>query len=171
MYTRQVKRGVFVLEGINSLVSTYYFYYVYFFMAKEFGFDTMKNLLLAAGLGLVYAVSSMFGGKFAQKHGYFTALKTGFAILTVALGCGIVVRELWLHLLLISVSTFGICFTWPTLEALISENEPRRRLSRMVGIYNLVWAACGAFAYFTGGALLGTFGGKGIFVVPALLSA
>ena len=34
------------------------------------------------------------------------------------------------------VAAAGMCFTWPTLEALVSEGESRAGLQHMVGIYN-----------------------------------
>ena len=52
------------------------------------------------------------------------------------------------------------------LEALVSEREPPLPLQRMIGIYNLVWAATGAFAYFFGGAMIERFGLKILFSVP-----
>jgi predicted MFS family arabinose efflux permease len=63
----------------------------------------------------------------------------------------------------------AMCFTWPTLEGMVSENEPPRRLQKMLGIYNLVWAAGGATAYFVAGALIERFGLRILFVVPATI--
>ncbi len=63
----------------------------------------------------------------------------------------------------------GMCFTWPTLEALVSEGEPRAGLQQMVGIYNAIWAGTGAVAYFTGGAMLDRLGLRSLFYVPMAL--
>ena len=38
------------------------------------------------------------------------------------------------------VVTIGMCFIWPTLEALVSEGETPAGLPRAVGIYNIIWA-------------------------------
>jgi MFS family permease len=67
--------------------------------------------------------------------------------------------------------TFGMCFTWPTLEALISEKETRGGLAQMVGIYNIVWASGADLAYFTGGAILEKLGRQSLFWLPAALHA
>ena len=56
---------------------TYYFYYLYFYTRERFQFGTLQNLWLAASLGFLYAFGSMFGGRFAQKFGYFTAIQLG----------------------------------------------------------------------------------------------
>ena len=63
----------------------------------------------------------------------------------------------------------GMSLTWPTLEALVSEGEPRAGLQQMVGIYNAIWAGTGAVAYFTGGAMLDRFGLRSLFYVPMAL--
>jgi hypothetical protein len=64
-----------------------------------------------------------------------------------------------------------MCFTWPTLEALVSEGENERTLPRSIGIYNLTWAGASAAAYFAGGAMLEWLGSQSIFLVPAALHA
>jgi predicted MFS family arabinose efflux permease len=62
-----------------------------------------------------------------------------------------------------------MCFTWPVLEALISENETPASLSRAVGIYNITWAATNALGYFIGGTLIVAFGFHSIFYIPAVI--
>ena len=57
-----------------------------------------------------------------------------------------------------AVTVVGMCFTWPTLEALVSEGETRAGVQRMVGIYNMTWAGTAAVAYFSGGAMLEKLG-------------
>jgi MFS family permease len=166
VYSSQTKAKVFVLEGLNSLAATYYFYYLFFFMREEFGFGDFANLTLCAANGFIYVFAAWYGGRFAQRHGYFTALRLGFSLMALALAAGTQATSVPAHVGVMSVWTIGVCFTWPTLEAMVSENEPRPRLQRMVGIYNVVWAGVNAFAYFTGGAMLDHFGPRSIFWVP-----
>jgi predicted MFS family arabinose efflux permease len=68
-----------------------------------------------------------------------------------------------------AVTVVGLCFTWPTLEALVSEGEPPAGVQRMVGIYNMIWAGTAALAYFTGGALLEKLGPKSLFYIPVAI--
>lgn len=166
MYSSQVKAGVFGLEALNSLSTTYYFYYLYFFMQQKFGFGKLENLTLAALLGVIYMFAAVFGGRFAQKRGYFLSLGLGFFIMGASWAIGSRLDDLLGHLAVAAIATIGMCFTWPTLEALVSENEPPRRLQAMVGLYNFIWAAGGAFAYFTGGAWLEWSQGRSMFLVP-----
>jgi predicted MFS family arabinose efflux permease len=166
MTQRQIKTGYFLVEGLNSFATTLYLYYFYFFTQTRFGFGDKANLLLAAASGLLYALGAWWGGRFAQKAGYFAALKTGFAIMLVAMLAGIWSTGAAVQVGLLLLATVGICFTWPALEALASDGESPARLPRVVGIYNLVWAGTGALAYFVGGALFDWFGLDSIFYVP-----
>jgi predicted MFS family arabinose efflux permease len=169
MIHRQFKSGVFILEGLNSFSTVYYFYYFYFFMQKRFGFGDKANLVLAALGGLVCMVAAWWGGRFAQRAGYFTALKLGFAIMGVALLIGAQLGSPPGHIVIMVIAMAGMCLTWPTLEALVSDGERPDRLPQNIGIYNVVWAGTGALAYFTGGAMLDRLGLQSLFYVPAVL--
>src|SRR5579863_2732436 len=89
MFSRRLKTGYFALEGLNSFATVYYFYYLYFFMQKGYGFGNQANLILAALNGATYALMAWFAGRFAQRYGYFTALKTGYLIMIGALSLGL----------------------------------------------------------------------------------
>jgi MFS family permease len=169
MHSRPVKAGIFALAGLNSVATTYYFYYVYFFMQARFGFGRMENLVLAASLGFIYTFASIVCGRFAQSRGYFLSLRLGFFIMAVVLAVGSRIHSIPGHVAAMIVCTVGMCFTWPTLEAMVSEGETPVRLQRMVGIYNVVWATGGAFAYFTGGAMLEKLGLQSMFLVPSIM--
>jgi MFS family permease len=64
-----------------------------------------------------------------------------------------------------------MALTWPALQALVSEGQPRARLMTMLGIYNLVWSGFGAVAYLTGGAMIESWGPRAQFLVPAAMFA
>ena len=169
MHSPRIKQGVFVLEGLNAVATTFYFYYIYFFTAEVLGFTQLENLLLAAAVGFVYMLCSVHGGRFAQRRGGFAALKRGFVILATALLVGSQVRSAALHVALLAVATLGMSFTWPSLEALASEGASPARLPHVVGLYNVVWAVAGAVAYFAAGPLIQIGGWTALFLVPATL--
>jgi MFS family permease len=169
MDPRKHTTAYFVLEGVNSFGTTLYFYYLYFFTEQQFGFTKFQNLLLAAGLGLTYGVASIVGGRFAQRRGYVTALKSGYAIMAVAIGTGALASALPVHLAIMFAAVIGMALTWPALEALVSEGRSRRELQRNVGIYNLVWGGFGALAYFSGGAIFKVAGFRAMFILPAAI--
>jgi hypothetical protein len=91
MYSRRFKTGYFVLEGLNSAATVYYLYYFYFYMERVFGFGNKANLCLAALNGGTYALLAWGAGRFAQRFGYFTALKIGFGVMAGALATGVCV--------------------------------------------------------------------------------
>lgn len=169
MLSRPQINAVFALEGLNSFGTTLYFYYLYFFTEKEFGFTKFQNLLLAAALGLTYGISSMISGRLAQRRGYLATLKAGYAIMALMIGSAVWVHALPVHLAIMFAGTFGMALTWPSLEALVSEGQSRPGLQRNLGIYNLVWGGLGAIAYFFGGAIIeaGTF--RALFLVSAAI--
>jgi predicted MFS family arabinose efflux permease len=166
MSPRQLKTGYFILEGLNSFATVYYLYYLYFFMQSVFQFGNQANLELAALNGALYMVGSFWGGKFAQRVGYFPALKLGFVMMIAGLAAGLGLDFAGGQILVMAMMVVGMCFTWPSLEALISEGEDPAGMQHMVGIYNVVWAGTGALAYFTGGAMLEHLGVKSLFYVP-----
>jgi len=166
MYSRPLKIRYLVLEGLNSFATVFFFFYFYFFMEKTYGFGNRANLCLAALNGATYAIFVWWGGKFATRFGHFTALKVGFSVMLVSLAIGMQVTRPAPQIALMLLTVVGMCFTWPTLEALVSEGETREGLQEMVGIYNVVWSATGAVAYFTGGAILQKLGRSSLFCVP-----
>src|SRR5579859_6612584 len=166
MFSRRLKTGYFVLEGLNSFAVVYFFYYFYFFMKAAHGFDNRANLVLAALNGGTYALCAWWAGRFAQRAGYFRALKLGFFIMLAALVSGLCLHSATGHIAAMIITVVGMSFTWPTLEALISEQEPPGGLQHMVGVYNVVWAATATVANFFGGAMLDALGFASLFYVP-----
>ncbi len=166
MTHRRLKAGYFVLEGMNSFATVHFFYYFYFFMEKQYGFGNKANLMLAAVNGLIYMVFSWLGGKFAERFGYFPALKAGFLIMMSGLVIGSVSHSAVAEVIALGIVVLGQCSTWPTLEALVAQDETPEGLQHMVGIYNIVWAGTGAVSYFTGGAILEHWGFRAMFFLP-----
>jgi predicted MFS family arabinose efflux permease len=153
----------FTIEGLNSFATVIYFNYLYFLFRDKFGFDNKHNLALAALIGLIYMFASWQAGRFAQRCGNFNALKIGFGIMAVGLVIG---SQLHFVAGAIAAACFvnvGMCFTWPVLEALVSEGA---NAARAVGIYNITWAAANALAYFIGGTLIVKFGYQSMFYLP-----
>ncbi|MHB8519166.1 MAG: MFS transporter [Limisphaerales bacterium] len=166
MSHRDLKIGYYVLEGLNAFATAFYFNYLFFFMQERFGFTNLDNLSLCAFNGLVYMFAAWFGGRFAQRFGYFFALKLGFGGMAIVLAVGSQLASAAGEVATLLGWSVSVCLTWPTLEALVSEKESPHRLPRTVGIYNMVWAASSAVAYFLGGALLEKLGAWSLFAIP-----
>jgi MFS family permease len=164
--SRRFKTVCFAIEGVSSFSAAFYSYYIYFLMRDQFGFSGRDNLAFAALNGLIYTFSAWQGGRFGQRRGYFKALKVGIGVMILALAAGWQFNSVLGLVLATGLLNVGTCFIWPTIEALVSEGEDAVGLPRMVGIYNVVWAATNALALFGGGTLVETFGFNAIFVLP-----
>jgi MFS family permease len=169
MTVRNFKTSILVIEGFNAIATTLYFYYLYFFMQEKFGFGAVANLTLAAVLGLVNAIAAFYGGRFAQRHSCMTSLRVGFLIMSSILFAGSQLDSLAAHVVVAIVAITGMCFTWPALQALVSEKEPPNSLQKYVGFYNFTWASGSAIAYFSGGAMIEALGLRSVLLIPALI--
>ncbi len=163
---KKLHAAYYVIEGMNSFATVIFFNYLYFYFRDQFGFDNKHNLLLAALIGLIYAVTSWQAGRFAHRCGNFLALKIGFILLAGGLFAGAQLHSMAGVIIAACVANIGMCFTWPVLEALVSEGETPAHVPHAVGIYNITWAASNAFAFFIGGTLIEKFGYQSMFYVP-----
>jgi len=157
------------LFGVTALIAactTFFFYDLYFFTEERFGFGHLQNLLLAAGLGYIYSVTSYGAGRFAQRFGYFFCLRFGLITMILSMAVASRMDRPVMMLALAAVANCGMCFCWPPLEALMSEGEAPVRLQSLVGLYSVSWAIAGALAYFSGGAILQRLGLPWFFYVP-----
>jgi predicted MFS family arabinose efflux permease len=171
MTQRQLKTGYFALTGLNTIASSYYFNYLFFFLRDRFGFGNKENLCVTALHGLVYFFAAVQCGKFAARRGNILSLKIGFACLAVSMIASALLENVAGLFILVAGYTTVLLFTWPALESLVSEGETRSGVQRMVGIYNCTWASSAAFAYFTGGKLYDALGRGAIFWIPAAMFA
>lgn len=171
-----VKKGIrfqsicFVIEGLNSFALVLYNSYLFFYLRSRFGFQDRDNLVVAALLGLVYLFAAWQGGRFAQRHGYFTSLKLGLILMMVTLAAGSQLNSAPGQIIAAVAVIIGQCFTWPALEALVSESEEPARLPHAVGMYNVTWAVTAAASFFIGGTLV-QFSFKNLFFVPIAIQA
>lgn len=163
------KTGYYVLEGLNSFATAYYFNYLMFVLRDAHGFGNLQNLTVSALHGFIYIGCSWFGGRFGQRRGYFTSLRVGFGGMAASIAIGGLVPALWGQMAALALWTITMCFTWPILEALVSEHEPPARLPNRVGLYNVVWAVTAALGYSCGGWLFERLGHASLYWLPAAI--
>jgi predicted MFS family arabinose efflux permease len=168
MTHRQLKIGYFTLAGMNTVATSYYFNYLFFFLRDQFGFGNRGNLWVTALSGFIYIFAAWQCGKFAARFGRVLSLKIGFASLcAVMIGGALAAHSVAAQLVVVSLYNVVLLLTWPALEALVSERETQAGVQEMVGIYNCTWAAAAALAYFTGGKLYDLLGAGAVFWLPA----
>ena len=169
VYIRTSRTAFFVLEGLNALATSYFGGYIFFLLHDRFGFGSLGDLSTAALGGFVYMFASWQGGRFAQRFGYFTSLHTGLAGMVACLLMGMLLPSLPMVLLAYAGWMAAMCFTWPALEALVSDRAADGDLQKNIGIYNVVWSSGMAATYFFGGMLYEKLGHDSIFWLPPLI--
>ena len=168
MTHRQLKTGYFALAGMNTLATSYYFNYLFFFLRDHFGFGNRGNLWVSALSGFIYIFAAWQCGKFAARFGRVLSLKIGFtALCAVMIGAALTAHSIAGQLIFVSIYNVVLLLTWPALEALVSERETQAGVQEMVGRYNCTWAGAAAIAYFTGGKLYDALGTGAVFWLPA----
>ena len=63
MGSRRLRKGVFVVEGLNSFSTTLFLYYFYFFTQIRCGYGNKANLMIAAAAGLICVPAAVGGGR------------------------------------------------------------------------------------------------------------
>ena len=160
------KLPLFVFEALGSLACGFYGNYVFFLFRDRHGFGDQGNLGIAALMGLVIALASWQGGRFAERRGLVRTIRFGLCGMVLALVIGACLRPLPVQLAVLVAWTASQFVMWPALEALVTEGVSGRRRAGLVGIYSVVWAACSALSYFFGGAVFERLGPSSIFWLP-----
>lgn len=167
MPSRGFKIGVFAIEALNALPLSIYFMYLFFYMKDRHGFGGMENLLLGGYGGFVYMIAAAAAGRIAPRMGYLNVMVISFAAMVLIFPLGIVADSVGGQLLVYTCGVSAMAFVWAPLESLSVQGEPKHRVQKMVGIYNVVWASFAAVGYFVGGAIVDWLGYKSIFLIPA----
>ena len=156
---------IYLIELINSYASIYYSNFLFFYLQRTFGFGEKENLLTAALGGFVYIIAAWQGGKWVERYGCLRMLYLGACGVILSLALGMVFTTATAQIMVFCLWTVGVSFIWPALETLISERAGAS-LAKMVGIYNVTWAAGGAAGYFTAGILIEKLGMASVFWLP-----
>jgi len=161
---------LYLIELFNCYAAVYYSCFLFFYLRKTFGFGESANLLTAALGGFVYIIASWQGGKLVQRHGGIRLLYIGACGVILSMALGMVFTSPMAQVMVYCMWNVGICFMWPAIETLISERAGVA-LPKMVGIYNVTWAAGSSVAYFTAGIFIEQFGTLSLFWIPLGLTA
>jgi Major Facilitator Superfamily. len=156
---------IYLIELINCYAAIYYSNFLFFYLQRTFGFGEKENLLTAALGGFVYIIAAWQGGKWVERYGCIRMLYLGCCGVILSLALGLVFTTATAHVVVFCLWTVGVSFIWPALETLISERAGAS-LAKMVGIYNVTWAAGGAVGYFTAGILIEKLGMASVFWLP-----
>ena len=116
MTHRQLKTGYFALAGMNTVATSYYFNYLFFFLRDHFGFGNRGNLWVSALSGFIYIFAAWQCGKFAARSGRVLSLKIGFLALAIVMAGGAAgAHSLAAQLLCVSVYNIVLALGNPSL--------------------------------------------------------
>src|ERR1700743_2743217 len=112
MVNKLSKTWYFALAALNTLATTWYASYLFFFLRDQFGFGNRQNLWVSALYGFVYVFAAWQCGKFAQRRGFLTSLKVGFTGLMIMMVIGALVDTKFGVLLTLVGYTIVLLFIW-----------------------------------------------------------
>jgi predicted MFS family arabinose efflux permease len=164
---RPARAGYFVLTAANTLATSYYLNYLFFYLHDNFRFLNRENLWVSALYGFIYTFAAWQCGRFAERYGYDTSLRLGFGSLFVCMLASAAVPGAAGIVIVLCVYSVVLLLTWPALEAAAIAGASPREVPRLVGLYNTTWSSASALAYFTGGALYEAYPRVAVFWLPA----
>lgn len=142
---------------------------VYFFTHERLGFSDTQNLWLALGFGVAYATGALSSHNLARRL-------SEKGLLLAALGAqlaGLVGLCAWQGAAAVAVGNTVIGFftglKWPVVESYVASGQTPREQARMVGRFNLAWAAPTAVAVAASGPLI-AWCSPGLFLAAAALN-
>jgi len=145
---------VYLCEGLNIIGAAMMMNGIFFVMTHEHGWDTTRNLALAAAQGATFTIGALSASAWSRVAGK----ARGFVISSLLLaGCSalmLVARSTAQIVPILMAYALVVGTTWPVLESLVTSGVDARRMSRRVGIYNLVWSGLAAVVVAVFGSLL-----------------
>src|SRR5882672_10625022 len=99
----KLKSGYLVFAAINTVATTYFFYFLFFYLRDRFHFGDQQNLWVSAFHGFIYVFAAWQCGKFADRRGYVLSLKLGYAGLTLLMIVGAFLQSATAVMLLVAV--------------------------------------------------------------------
>jgi len=157
---------LYLVEAVTALATPMLIVSIYFYTEKIFGWSMRRNLLLAAAEGAVYIVGSLLANPVSQKFGRRRSVLALFILVGILAAIGALWPEPAVVTSLLIIYTMLTALIWPMVESLVSAGIPARELSKVLGIYNLVWAGVGAIAVAGNGFVIEHWP-RGVFIIPA----
>lgn len=155
MNHRTLQGRIFLLSFVESFSGVLLQRGLYFYTHDVLGFDGETNLWLALFSGIAYVVGAVASHRASERLGERR-------LLMVTLG-----GALSLHLLLTRSPAPGVLmaafpavalfqgFKWPVVESFLSAGLGSKELVRMLGRFNVVWAAALPIGLVAAGQLIG----------------
>src|SRR3954462_11276801 len=155
---------LYLVEAVTALATPMLIVSIYFYTEKIFGWSMQWNLRLAAAEGAVYIVGSLLANPVSQKFGR----RRSVLMLFILVGLIALIGAFWptpaVVTSLLIIYTMLTALIWPMVESLVSAGIAAKELSKVLGIYNLVWAGVGAVAVAGNGYVIEHWP-RGVFII------
>jgi MFS family permease len=148
---------IYAAEAVGSVSGTLLTVGLPFYTQTRFGWGARENFLVATCQGVGYVLGALSAGRIAGRWGRRSSLVVLFVVMML-LGAGAAtcaVKGLVLAVVALVVGTsFVMAMTWPMLESLVASDGEPQKMSRRLGVYNVVWAVTGSIALAGSGAVI-----------------
>lgn len=121
---------------------------VFFITEVAYGFDERSNLILGAGLGLVYAISALVAGPVVTRlidARPGLSRRAVLALVCTGMGAAAMIPastpDVWAIWVFAGVFITLQGLMWPLVEAYLSGGRRGRAMRSMTGRFNIVWAS------------------------------
>jgi MFS family permease len=148
---------IYAAESVGAVSGTLLTVGLPFYTQTRFGWGARENFLVATCQGVGYVLGALSAGRIADRWGRRASLVVLFVVMML-LGAGAAacaVHGLLFALVgLVVCTSFVMAMTWPMLESLVASDGEPQKMSRRLGVYNVVWAVTGAVALACSGAVI-----------------
>src|SRR3954468_7369623 len=170
--SRQSARVIlwYTVEGITSIGTTLLSLGIFFYMRERFGWGLVRNFSLAAAQGMIYTVGALLANPLQARLGRQRLLTILYLIMAALAAAALFTDSSLIVAAILLAYVATAAMSWPALESLLASGVDAHRLSKRMGIYNLLWAGSGAFTIAINGALIEHWR-AGVFLLPVLVHA
>jgi MFS family permease len=148
---------LYLVEASNAVAAILLVVGLSFYTSHRFGWGARENFSVAALQGALYMFGALLAQRVSRRWGREKSLPWLYAgMTTFAVAVGISASLHWtvLTALLAVLETGLVAVSWPMLQSLVSAAGKRSRLSKRLGLYNIIWSGLGAIAVAGSGAVI-----------------
>ncbi len=148
---------LYTAEAANAISAILLVVGLSFYTSHRFGWGARENFTVAAFQGALYMFGALLAQRISRRWGRersLIGLYAGMTVLASAVGISASMSRAFTAALLAVMETGFVAASWPMLQSLISATGEPSRLSKRLGLYNIIWSATGAIAVAASGAVI-----------------
>jgi MFS family permease len=148
---------LYAAEAANAISAILLVVGLSFYTSHRFNWGARENFSVAAFQGVFYMLGALLAKGISQRWGRERSLLwlySGMAAFAIAVSVSASMTWAVTTALLVVMETGLVAASWPMLESLVSAAGEPSRLSKRLGLYNVIWSAVGAIAVAASGAVI-----------------